>query len=173
MAVLLVSFVSLALLVVFEKGHRDGGKEVLWATGSEEVPAKTTYYARVVGGAVTHILLSDPESIKTVPGGPDARWIETVKTAEGGIRYDPGAVDNERKGMLRKNPAEVGFSYDEKLDCFIPFRPHKSWTFDKDTCRWDPPVAYPADGKPYEWNEEKRKWVEVILPTPGTCSSKR
>jgi hypothetical protein len=34
----------------------------------------------------------------------------------------------------------------------------------EDTCQWEAPVAYPADGsidKRYNWNEETTSWEEV------------
>lgn len=33
-----------------------------------------------------------------------------------------------------------------------------SWTFDESTCRYNPPVAMPQDGKPYKWNEDTESW---------------
>lgn len=38
---------------------------------------------------------------------------------------------------------------------------YPSWTFNEDTCWFDPPVPYPDDGKPYQWNEETQSWVET------------
>lgn len=36
-----------------------------------------------------------------------------------------------------------------------------SWTFNEETCRFDPPVAYPQDGKRYAWDEQTQSWDEV------------
>jgi hypothetical protein len=36
-----------------------------------------------------------------------------------------------------------------------------SWTFNETTCSFDPPVAYPIDGKLYRWDEPTTSWVEV------------
>ena len=61
----------------------------------------------------------------------------------------------------RKNFASVGFTYDSSRDAFIEPKPYNSWTLDETTCLWEPPVAYPSDGKSYEWDEDNRQWVEV------------
>lgn len=36
-----------------------------------------------------------------------------------------------------------------------------SWTFNEDTCAFEPPVSYPADDKLYQWDEETTSWVGV------------
>ena len=59
---------------------------------------------------------------------------------------------------FRKNYAGIGFTYDSQRDAFIPPKPFASWLLNEDTCRWDAPVAYPADGKLYVWNEETTTW---------------
>ena len=61
----------------------------------------------------------------------------------------------------RKNFASVGFTYDSSRDAFIEPKPYNSWTLDETTCLWEPPVAYPSDGKSYEWDETNRQWVEA------------
>tara|TARA_Y100000114_G_C11643658_1_gene270571 strand:- start:343 stop:705 length:363 start_codon:yes stop_codon:yes gene_type:complete len=62
---------------------------------------------------------------------------------------------------FRKNYAGVGYIYDEDRDAFIAPKPFNSWTLDETTCRWQPPVDKPTDGKPYSWNEENQTW-EVL-----------
>jgi len=37
----------------------------------------------------------------------------------------------------------------------------QSWIFNDFTCRYEPPVSYPADGKHYRWDEPTNNWVEV------------
>ena len=61
----------------------------------------------------------------------------------------------------RKNFASIGFTYDSSRDAFIEPKPYNSWTLDETTCLWVPPVAYPSDGKSYEWDEDNRQWVEA------------
>jgi hypothetical protein len=61
-------------------------------------------------------------------------------------------------GTIRKNFASIGYSYDQTRDAFISPQPYASWTLDEDTCLWEAPVAYPDDGKMYQWNETTKQW---------------
>ena len=73
--------------------------------------------------------------------------------------YNTYAGEHKLGGTpLRKNHASIGMTYDENRDAFIPKKLYNSWTLNETTCRWDPPVAYPNDGQPYEWNEENKQW---------------
>jgi len=73
--------------------------------------------------------------------------------------YNTYAGEHKLGGTpLRKNHASIGMTYDENRDAFIPKKLYNSWTLNETTCRWDPPVAYPTDGQPYEWNEETKQW---------------
>ena len=73
--------------------------------------------------------------------------------------YNTYAGEHKLGGTpLRKNHASIGMTYDEDRDAFIPKKLYNSWTLNETTCRWDPPVAYPTDGQPYEWNEENQQW---------------
>ena len=40
-----------------------------------------------------------------------------------------------------------------------------SWTFNEETCRFEPPSLYPADGKFYVWDESTLSWVEFTINT--------
>ena len=62
---------------------------------------------------------------------------------------------------FRKNYAGIGYTYDETRDAFIEPQPYPSWTLNEDTCCWEAPVAYPDDGKKYNWNEEITNWEEI------------
>ena len=59
---------------------------------------------------------------------------------------------------FRKNYAGIGYTYDEQRDAFIPPQPFNSWILNEDTCLWEAPIPYPADGNPYLWNEENGEW---------------
>lgn len=61
----------------------------------------------------------------------------------------------------RKNYAGIGYIYDEERDAFIPPKPYPSWMLNEDACLWEPPLAYPTDGKQYIWDEETTSWVEI------------
>ena len=64
-------------------------------------------------------------------------------------------------GNFRKNYAGIGYTYDASNDYFYAPQPYPSWTLDSDA-KWQPPVAYPTDGKMYSWNEATLSWDEVI-----------
>ena len=46
------------------------------------------------------------------------------------------------------------------LECYSPV-PFPSWVINRTTAQYEPPVAYPTDGKQYAWNEETVSWVEI------------
>ena len=62
----------------------------------------------------------------------------------------------------RKNYAGIGYTYDTERDAFIAPKIYESWLLNEETCLWEPPVAYPDDGKRYSWNEETISWIEVF-----------
>jgi hypothetical protein len=78
-------------------------------------------------------------------------WKQTSYNTNGGVHQLGGTP-------LRKNYAGIGYTYDADKDAFIPPQPYSSWTLNEDTCHWEPPVAYPDDGKQYDWNEETTSW---------------
>lgn len=81
-------------------------------------------------------------------------WVQTS--------YNTIAGEHKLGGTpLRKNYAGVGFTYDEKLDAFIPPKPFESWVLDEETCLWQSPIAKPEDGKRYQWNESIVNWELV------------
>lgn len=38
-----------------------------------------------------------------------------------------------------------------------------SWTFNEDTCTFDPPTPQPQDNKRYRWDETITSWIEVAV----------
>jgi hypothetical protein len=105
--------------------------------------------------------------IRVIPG-----WDETVKSGmeqillleTGNIwkrtSYNTVGGQHPDGKPFRKNYAGIGFTYDPTRDAFIPPKPFASWTLNEDTCLWEPPVPYPADGM-YTWDEETTTWKEV------------
>ena len=69
-----------------------------------------------------------------------------------------GGVHKNGGIPFRKNYAGIGYFYDAARDAFIPPQPFNSWTLNETSCLWEPPIAYPADGQTYEWNEELGTW---------------
>lgn len=88
----------------------------------------------------------DDEGYQWIIDNLDGTWIKT-----------------SYNGSIRKNFASVGYKYDKKLDAFIPPQNYSGWILNKDTCKWEAPVAYPEDGKSYFWNENTENWEEVPI----------
>ena len=80
-------------------------------------------------------------------------WKQTSYNTKGGVHLLEGTP-------FRKNYACIGHTYDQTKDAFIPPKVFDSWTLNETTCLWEPPVAYPSDGKDYEWDESSKSWVE-------------
>jgi hypothetical protein len=66
-------------------------------------------------------------------------------------------------GNTRKNYAAIGFTYDETGDAFYAPQPYPSWKLDRRSFTWKAPVAMPADGKMYQWDETGQAWNEVSI----------
>ena len=64
---------------------------------------------------------------------------------------------------FRKNYAGIGHKYYLEHDLFAAPQPYASWTLNTTTGKWEAPVAYPSDGKIYNWNEDNKQWVELTL----------
>ena len=62
---------------------------------------------------------------------------------------------------IRKNYAGIGYKYDAQRDAFVPPQPFPSWVLNEDTCRWDAPTPYPANGQRYQWDEPTTSWVLI------------
>ena len=86
-----------------------------------------------------------------------AIWKQTSYNTHGGV-HNKGGIP------FRKNHAGKGYTYDEDRDAFIPKKTYNSWILNEQTCLWEAPIAYPTDGKSYNWNEQTLSWdlVEKI-----------
>ena len=80
-------------------------------------------------------------------------WKKTSYNTKGGVHL-------LGETPFRKNYASIGYTYNQTKDAFIPPKPFDSWILNEDTCLWEAPVAYPSDGKEYEWDESSKSWVE-------------
>lgn len=69
-------------------------------------------------------------------------------------------VQTSYNANFRKNFAGIGYTYDAERDAFIPPKPFESWSLNEETCQWDAPKPYPADGKFYVWDEASLDWLE-------------
>ena len=91
---------------------------------------------------------------------------QTSYNTHGGIHYTDGEPSEDQGQAFRFNYAGIGHTYDEARDAFIPPTPYPSWALDEATCLWVAPVAYPADGGQYVWDESGTDWVEVQDEAP-------
>jgi len=112
------------------------------------------HYAKVNAGIVEKIIVAEQDFIDSYIDNAPGKWIQTSYNTHGGVHKLEGTP-------LRKNYAQLGGSYDKTRDAFIPIKPFNSWILNETTCRWEAPVAYPDDGKVYNWNETDKQWDEV------------
>ena len=113
-----------------------------------------SHFAKVENGIVTQVIVAEQDVIDSGIFGHG--WVQTSYNTHGG-QHPEGRP-------LRKNYAGIGYTYDEQRDAFIPPQPFASWLLNEDTCLWDAPVLYPADGKMYNWDEPTLSWVEFVTP---------
>jgi hypothetical protein len=88
---------------------------------------------------------------------------QTSYNTRGGVHYNPetGEPSEDQSKAFRKNYSGLGYFYDEERDAFIPPKPYESWLLNEDTCLWDSPVPYPADGGVYQWDEPSQSWIPI------------
>lgn len=103
---------------------------------------------------VTHIIVGKEEGEDGVDWEVYYGAKRTSYNTRGGLHVNGGTP-------FRKNYAGIGFTYDAERDAFVPPQPHPSWVLNENTCLWDPPIAYPQDGKNYRWNQQNMQW-EVL-----------
>lgn len=109
------------------------------------------HFAKVENGTVTQVIVAEQDVIDSGLFGDG--WVQTSYNTYGG-QHPEGRP-------LRKNFAGIGFTYDVDRDAFIPPQPFPSWSLDEDTCLWEAPAPYPADGTMYVWDESALEWVEM------------
>lgn len=104
---------------------------------------------------VVQVIVAEQDFIDSGVVGDPSKWIQTSYNTRGGEHVLGGTP-------LRKNYAGIGYTYDKKLDAFIPPKPYDSWKLNKKTGLWDPPVPMPDDGKIYIWEEALQEWKKQL-----------
>ena len=71
------------------------------------------------------------------------------------VRWIQGSYTAKIRGKM----PNVGDTYDESKDVFIPPQPFPSWTLDESVNRWVAPIPFPTVTEenaliPYSWDEE-------------------
>ena len=112
-----------------------------------------SYYAKVLDGKVLQVIVADADAMKTFVDETPGTWIEYSKRTRGGILYNAdGTEASDQSGALRKNSASIGGNYDVFDDAFYIVQPFPSWTLNKTTYLWEPPITDPG-GDTY-WDED-------------------
>ena len=108
------------------------------------------HFAKIESGIVTTVIVAEQDHIDTISG----TWVQTSINTRGGKHYAPNTHEEDSGTPLRKNYAGIGYTYDSTRDAFYSPRRYPSWILNDTTCYWEPPIAYPDDGKDYFWNED-------------------
>jgi hypothetical protein len=118
------------------------------------------HFAKIgLNNIVTEILVvANRETMDAQGNEQESIGVEFLKTLTGHETW----IQTSYNGTIRKNYAGIGYTYDSQRDAFIAPQPYPSWTLVEETCRWISLVAYPTDGKLYNWNEETLSWIEAM-----------
>jgi hypothetical protein len=121
-------------------------------------------FAHISNGIVDRVIVAEQDFINSGAVGSSSEWVQTSYNTRGGIYYLPNShtPSPDQSKALRKNYAGIGYSYDQVLDAFSPPKLYDSWTLNSSSCVWEPPVAYPEDGKSYAWDEDAADWIEAV-----------
>ena len=111
-----------------------------------------SHFAKVNNGVVVQVIVAEPEFFQTFVDTSPGEWLQTSYNTYGGVHANGGTP-------LRKNYAGIGYTYDRERDAFIPPKTYPSWVLNENTCLWEPPISYPADGKIYAWDESSFSWI--------------
>lgn len=122
-----------------------------------------SHFAKVDNNIVKNVIVAELEFFDNFIDSSPGEWIKTSYNTSGGIHYDPntGQPSADQSKALRKNFAQIGYSYDSELDSFIPPQPFPSWKLNETSCLWEAPVPMPNDGKAYVWYEDSGSWKEA------------
>lgn len=73
-------------------------------------------------------------------------------------------LSEDQSKAFRKNYPLIGWKWDEERDAFVQPQQYSSWTFNEETCVYDPPVPRPEEapgnGLTWMWSEENLRWEE-------------
>ena len=119
-----------------------------------------SHFAKVENGIVTQVIVAEQDFIDSGVVGFASDWIQTSYNTRGNVHYSPERNEPDNGVPLRGNYAGIGHTYDATNDVFYAPQPYPFWILNQQTWLWEPPVAYPTDGKTYFWDETTRFWVE-------------
>lgn len=117
------------------------------------------HFARIKNNIVKEVIVVNNDVLLDENGvEQESNGIEFCRNLFGG-----DWIQTSYNGNFRKNYAGLEYKYDSERDAFIPPKPYNSWILNETTCRWDPPIDMPDDGKMYIWNENNMNW-QTITP---------
>ena len=70
-------------------------------------------------------------------------------------------IDDSPGNWIQSLSGNKGDTYDSIRNACVPPKPFPSYVLNESTNGWQPPIAHPADGKSYGWNEDTTAWVEI------------
>jgi hypothetical protein len=123
-----------------------------------------SHYAKVVDGKVVSVIVAEAEFFDTFVDSSPGAWVKTSYNTRGNVHYvpDSNTPSADQSKALRGNYAGLGYTYDPVADVFYAPQPYASWVLSPLTFLWEAPVAMPADGKNYEWDEATTSWKELV-----------
>lgn len=127
------------------------------------------HWARIDNNNIVQEVIVIKESeLDTGNWGDKSKWIKTSYNTFEGKHYVPkdhqdwSEESADQSKAIRYRYAGIGDVYDATNDVFYAQQPYASWTLNKTTWLWEAPVAYPTDDKLYDWNEDKKEWIEIV-----------
>ena len=127
------------------------------------------HWARIdSNNIVQEVIVIKEAELDTGNWGDKSKWIKTSYNTRDGKHYVPKEHQDyseespDQSKALRFRYAGIGDIYDATNDVFYSQQPFASWTLNKTTWSWEAPVAYPKDDKMYNWDENKKEWVEFV-----------
>ena len=115
------------------------------------------HFAKIEDGVVTQMVVV----VNHVITDPDGNEQESLgQEFLQGLYGEATWVQTSYNNNFRKQYAGINDTYDADKDIFIKPQPFPSFTLDENN-DWVAPVAYPADGKDYIWNEDSLGWDEL------------
>jgi hypothetical protein len=113
------------------------------------------HFAQIENGTVVNVIVVHNNELLVDGVEVESKGIEFCKSLFGG-----DWVQTSYNHNIRKQYAGIGSTYDADADVFVSPQPFPSWSLDENY-DWQAPIAYPADGKDYSWDEANQVWVEV------------
>lgn len=122
-----------------------------------------SHFAKVFDDKVIKVIVAESDFFQHFVDPHPGTWIRTSYNTRGNVHY--GADGNPDGGQaIRANFAGVGYTYDKINDVFYAPQPYPSWSLNRSTWLWEPPVPYPSIEKPYMWDEDTLSWIEISIP---------